>query len=81
MVRERMPTLEIINERFARNIRAGLFGFIRKSPEVSIGPMQVHKYSAFLREIAVADQLQHRLGASRCAASASSSATRRSSSP
>ena len=53
MVRERMPTLEIINERFAKNIRAGLFDFIRKSPEVSIGPMHVHKYSAFLREIAV----------------------------
>ena len=52
MVRERMPALEIINERFAKNIRAGLFGFIRKSPEVSIGPMHVHKYSAFLREIA-----------------------------
>jgi flagellar motor switch protein FliM len=52
MVRERMPALEIVNERFAKNIRAGLFGFIRKSPEVSIGPMHVHKYSAFLREIA-----------------------------
>ena len=52
MVRERMPALEIINERFAKNIRTGLFGFIRKSPEVSIGPMHVHKFSAFLREIA-----------------------------
>jgi len=51
IVRGRMPTLEIINERFAKNIRAGLFGFIRKSPEVSIGPMHVHKFSAFLREI------------------------------
>ena len=48
-----MPTLDIVAERFAKNIRAGLFGFIRKSPEVSIGPMHVHKYSAFLREIAV----------------------------
>ena len=37
IVRGRMPTLEIINERFARNIRIGLFNFIRKSPEVSIG--------------------------------------------
>ena len=53
IVRERMPTLDIVAERFAKNIRAGLFGFIRKSPEVSIGPMHVHKYSAFLREIAV----------------------------
>ena len=53
MVRERMPTLEIVGERFAKNIRSGLFAFIRKSPEVSIGTVRVHKYSAFLREIAV----------------------------
>jgi len=53
MVRERMPTLEIVGERFAKNIRGGIFGFIRKSPEVSIGTVRVHKYSAFLREIAV----------------------------
>ncbi len=53
MIRERMPTLEIVGERFAKNIRSGIFGFIRKSPEVSIGSVRVHKYSAFLREIAV----------------------------
>ena len=51
IVRGRMPTMEIINERFARNIRIGLFNFIRKSPEVSIGGIKVQKYSAFLREI------------------------------
>jgi flagellar motor switch protein FliM len=53
IVRGRMPTMEIINERFARNIRTGLFNFIRKSPEVSIGGIKVQKYSAFLREIVV----------------------------
>ena len=53
IVRGRMPTMEIINERFARNIRLGLFNFIRKSPEIAIGGIKVHKYSAFLREIAV----------------------------
>jgi len=53
LVRDRMPTLEIVNERFAKNVRSGMFGFLRKSPEVSIGAMQVHKYSAFLREISV----------------------------
>jgi flagellar motor switch protein FliM len=53
MVRERMPTLEIVGERFAKNIRSGIFAFIRKSPEVSIGTVRVQKYSAFLREIAV----------------------------
>ena len=53
IVRGRMPTLEIINERFARNIRVGLFNLIRKSPEVAIGSIKVQKYSAFLREIVV----------------------------
>ena len=53
IVRGRMPTMEIVNERFARNIRLGLFNLIRKSPEVSIGGVKVLKYSAFLREIVV----------------------------
>ena len=53
IVRGRMPTMEIINERFARNIRVGLFNLIRKSPEVSVGGIKVQKYSAFLREMVV----------------------------
>ncbi|MBQ0958459.1 flagellar motor switch protein FliM [Ideonella sp. 4Y11] len=53
IVRGRMPTMEIICERFARNIRVGLFNLIRRSPEVSIGGIKVQKYSAFLREIVV----------------------------
>jgi flagellar motor switch protein FliM len=53
IVRGRMPTLEIINERFARNIRLGMFGLIRKTPEVAIGSVKLLKYSAFLREIVV----------------------------
>ena len=53
IVRGRMPTMEIINERFARNIRIGLFNLIRKSPEISIGAIKVQKYSAFLRELVV----------------------------
>ena len=53
IVRGRMPTMEVINERFARNIRVGLFNLIRKSPEVSIGGVKVQKFSAFLREIVV----------------------------
>ena len=53
IVRGRMPTMEIINERFARNVRVGLFNLIRRSPEVSISGIKVQKYSAFLREIVV----------------------------
>ncbi len=53
IVRGRMPTLEVVNERFARNLRVGLFNFMRRSPEISVGPVRVIKYSAFLRDIAV----------------------------
>jgi flagellar motor switch protein FliM len=53
IVRARMPTMETVNERFARNIRLGLFDLIRRSPEVSIGGLKVQKFSAFLREIVV----------------------------
>ena len=53
IVRGRMPTMEIVNERFSRNFRIGLFNFIRRSPEISVGPVSVQKYSAFLRELVV----------------------------
>lgn len=53
IVRGRMPTLEIVNERFARNMRIGLYNLIRRSPDISVRPVQVHKYSMFLRELAV----------------------------
>ena len=53
IVRGRMPTLEIINERFSRNLRVGMFNLIRKTPEVSVGMVQVQKYSAFLRQLVV----------------------------
>jgi flagellar motor switch protein FliM len=45
--------MEIVNERFTRNLRVGLFNFIRRSPEISVGPVTVQRYSAFLRELAV----------------------------
>ncbi len=53
IVRGRMPTMEIVNERFSRNIRVGLFNMIRRTPEVAVGAIKVQKYSAFLREIVV----------------------------
>ena len=53
LVSSRMPALEVVNERFARNIRSGFQALINKAPEVSIGSVKVQKYSAFLREIVV----------------------------
>ena len=37
IIRGRLPTMEVVNERFARNIRVGLFNLMRKSPEVTTG--------------------------------------------
>jgi flagellar motor switch protein FliM len=49
IVRGRMPTLEIINDRFARLLRIGLFNFMRRSPEISIGTVRVIKYGEFVK--------------------------------
>jgi len=53
IVRGRMPTLEIVNERFARNLRVGIFNFMRRNPDISVGPVKVQKYGVFLRNVAV----------------------------
>jgi flagellar motor switch protein FliM len=57
IVRGRMPTLEIINERFARLLRIGLFNFLRRSAEVSVGTVRVSKYSEFIRNLVVPTNL------------------------
>lgn len=57
IVRGRMPTLEIINERFARLLRIALFNFLHRTSEVSIGPVRVHKYSEFIRNLVVPTNL------------------------
>lgn len=57
IVRGRMPTLELINERFARLLRIGLFNFLRRSSEVLAGPVRVIKYSDFLRHLVVPTNL------------------------
>jgi flagellar motor switch protein FliM len=57
IVRGRMPTLEIINERFARLLRIGLFNFMRRSVEVSVGPVRISKYSEFVRNLVVPTNL------------------------
>jgi flagellar motor switch protein FliM len=57
IVRGRMPTLEIINERFARLLRIGLFNFVRRTAEISVGPVRVLKYSEFVRNLVVPTNL------------------------
>lgn len=57
IVRGRMPTLELINERFARYLRIGMFNYMHRSVEVSVGPIKVQKYSEFVRNLVVPTNL------------------------
>ena len=52
-----MPTLEIINERFARLFRIALFNFMRRTAEISVSPVRVLKYSEFVRNLVVPTNL------------------------
>lgn len=57
IVRGRMPTLEIINERFARLLRIGLFNLMRRTAEISVSPVKILKYSEFVRNLVVPTNL------------------------
>ena len=57
IVRGRMPTLELINERFARYLRIGLFNYMHRTAEISVGPIRVQKYSEFIRNLVVPTNL------------------------
>ena len=47
IVRGRMPTLEMINERFARLLRVSIFNFLRRASEIFISSIQIKKFSDF----------------------------------
>ncbi|MBE2258488.1 MAG: flagellar motor switch protein FliM [Candidatus Accumulibacter sp.] len=57
IVRGRMPTLELVNERFARYLRIGLFNYMHRSTEISVGSIRVQKYSEFTRNLVVPTNL------------------------
>lgn len=47
VVRERLQALEIINERFARHFRMGLFNLLRRSPDITVGAIRIQPYHEF----------------------------------
>jgi len=57
IVRGRMPTLEMINERFARHFRISLFNMLRRSAEISIGGVQMLKFSEYVHSLFVPTSL------------------------
>ncbi len=57
IVRGRMPTLEMINERFARLFRIGLFNMLRRTPEVSVGGVDMMKFGEYVHTLFVPTSL------------------------
>jgi len=51
IVRARMPTFELVNDRFARQLGGALFNFIRRSTNVSVAPPRAQKFSDFARSL------------------------------
>lgn len=57
IVRGRMPTLEMINERFARLFRIGLFNMLRRTPEVSVSGVELTKFGEYVHSLFVPTSL------------------------
>ncbi|ABO23242.1 flagellar motor switch protein FliM [Shewanella loihica] len=57
IVRGRMPTLEIVNERFARHLRISMFNMMRRAAEVSINGVQMLKFGEYVHTLFVPTSL------------------------
>jgi flagellar motor switch protein FliM len=57
VVRRRMQTLELINERFARQMRHVLLNFMRRSADITVGSIKIQKYADFERNLPVPSNL------------------------
>jgi flagellar motor switch protein FliM len=57
IVRGRMPTLEMINDRFARLFRISLFAMLRRQPEITVLPIQVLKFADYVSSLQVPTNL------------------------
>jgi len=57
IVRGRMPTLEMVNERYARLFRISLFNLLRRSAEISVGGVQMLKFSEYVHSLFVPTSL------------------------
>jgi len=51
IVRGRMPTMEVINERFARMLRVSMFNLVRRTAEISVAQVRVVKFVDFIRNL------------------------------
>jgi flagellar motor switch protein FliM len=57
IVRGRLPTLEMINERFARLFRTSLFNMLRRTADLAVSGIQMQKFSEFVHSLFVPTSL------------------------
>ncbi len=57
IVRGRMPTLEMLNERFARYFRISLFNMLRRAGEISVSGVQMLKFAEYVHSLFVPTSL------------------------
>ncbi|NZA27891.1 flagellar motor switch protein FliM [Luteimonas sp. SJ-92] len=57
IIRGRMPTLEMVNERFVRLWRIGLFNLIRRSADLSVRGIELVKFGDYLHQLYVPTNL------------------------
>jgi flagellar motor switch protein FliM len=57
IVRGRMPTLEMVNERFTRHMRISLFNMMRRTADVSINGIQMIKFGEYVHTLFVPTSL------------------------
>jgi len=57
IVRGRLPTLEMVNDRFARYFRTGVFNVLRKTCEVSVLGVKMVKFAEYVHSLAVPSNL------------------------
>ena len=51
IVRGRMPTLEMINERFGRLLRTSIYNLLRRSAAISVGSVEILKFAEYVRKL------------------------------
>jgi flagellar motor switch protein FliM len=51
IIRGRMPTLDMINERLTRYMRVSMYSLLRKSVEINVAGVSMIKFSEYVREL------------------------------
>jgi flagellar motor switch protein FliM len=53
IVRGRMPTLEMVNERLARQLRVSIYNLLRRQVEIAVGQVSMKKFSEYTHSLSL----------------------------